>query len=86
MKRIAMTLLAVLLLCGILSGCVPMPDKDTTPTVPEATGNPIDAESVPMESSPIQLNPELPMETIPPSTGDADYFIPTPPTIKTETQ
>ena len=100
MKRIAMPLLVVLLLCGLLSGCIATQAAEVTATVPAdtepvevtefipeaTTGATIEIEEITVETSPIKLSPEVPMETIPPTESDADYFVPVAPTISTETQ
>ena len=99
MKRIAMTLLAVLLLCGLLSGCIATQAAETEPAAPtvadptestewipdNTTDAKIEIEEITVETSPIILNPEIPIETIPPQ-NDADYSVPVSPTIATETQ
>ena len=73
MKRITILLLPLLLLCGLLSGCIASGagGKSTEPAP-----NPTEATLiVPDETTPLPT-PSISIETIPEKTDDSDYQLP----------
>lgn len=85
MKRIAIAMMIVCLLCGMLSGCirgasdgnvpetgVPNSDNATEETA-AATEETVDVEEVPEVTVPFNI-PD--METVPPKIDDSDYQLP----------
>lgn len=81
MKHAIALILTVLFACGALSACVAgneaKPDPTAAPTAApqEESSEPLQAETLPLPTSPILPDPQVPMETIG-EKPEADYSLP----------
>lgn len=82
MKHTHILILAFLLTCSLLSGCVHAAAEEEVPTSSATVITPTEApetmvtfEEVPEETRPFTA-PDLPAETVPPRIDDSDYQLP----------